>query len=118
MAKCKYPLDADETELGTWTTNIILTDIGRFVGDLTITNKKLIYLSKFDMSLKAIANKALFYGIDQEQYLVLPRERIKNVKAKKSLINKRVIITLDDGDEIIIDNGMLSVDKIMKALEK
>ncbi len=117
MAKNKFPLDPSEKELGTWTTNLIIPDAGRYLGDLTITDKRIIYLSKFDTSLNAIFDKAFFRVIDEEQYLVIPREKIQNIKAKKSMLNKKVILGTDDNRELIIDYGMLSIDSIMKALE-
>jgi Cu2+-exporting ATPase len=46
------------------------------------------------------------------------RERIATIEAKKSLLNKRVMITLDDGQVHTIDNGAMSVCKILAALDK
>lgn len=117
MAKCKFPLDVDEKELGTWTTNFIITEGGRYLGDLTVTDKRIIYLSKFDTSLNAVINKAFFKTIDQEQYLVIPREKIQSIIPKKSMLNKRITLVTDDDNEFIVDYGMLSIDPILKALE-
>jgi hypothetical protein len=117
MAKCKYPLDASEQELGTWTTNFIIPDVGRFLGDLTVTSINVIFMSKFDLSLGAIIDKAFFRTIDQESFIVIPRNQIQNFAAKKSILNKRVTIMTSDNNEFIIDYGMMSVDPIVEALE-
>ncbi|MDW7730048.1 MAG: hypothetical protein SCJ94_08595 [Bacillota bacterium] len=117
MAKCTFPLDSDEKELGTWTTNFVIPDIGRYLGDLTVTDKRIIYLSKFDTSINAILDKALLKTIDGEQFLVVSREKIKSIIPKKSMLNKRITLITDDDNEFIIDYGMLSIDSILKALE-
>ncbi len=117
VPKCKYPLEASEKDLGTWTTNVVIPEIGRYLGDLTVTDKNVIFLSKFDTSLNAIMDKALFRSIDQESYMVLPREEIQRITAKKSLLNKRITLMTKDNNELIIDYGMLSIDPIVKALE-
>ena len=117
MAKCTFPLDSDEQELGTWTTNFIISDIGRYLGDLTITDKRVIYLSKFDTSLNAILDKALFKTIDQSQYLVIPREKIQSINPKKGMLNKRITLVTDDDIEFVIDYGMMSIDGMLKALQ-
>jgi hypothetical protein len=117
VPKCKYPLEASEKELGTWTTNLVIPEIGRYLGDLTVTDKNVIFLSKFDTSLNAIMDKALFRSIDQESYMVLPREEIQSITTKKSLLNKRVKLMTKDNKELTIDYGMLSIDPIVKALE-
>lgn len=117
MAKCKYPLESSEQELGTWTTNFIIPDVGRYLGDLTVTEKNVIFLGRFDVSLSAIIDKAFFKTIDQENFIVIPRNKIQSFFAKKSILNKRVTIMTIDNIEFIIDYGMMSVDPIVKALE-
>ncbi len=117
MSKCKYPLESSEHELGTWTTNFIIPDVGRYLGDLTVTDKNVIFLGKFDLSLSAIIDKAFFRTIDQDNFIVIPRNQIQSFSAKKSILNKRVTIMTSDNNEFIIDYGMMSVDQIVKALE-
>jgi hypothetical protein len=117
VPKCKYPLEESEKELGTWTTNVVIPEIGRYLGDLTVTDKKVIFLSKFDTSLNALVDKALFRSIDQENYMVLPREEIQSIATKKSLLKKQITLMTKDSNELIIDYGMLSIDPIVKALE-
>lgn len=117
MAKCKYPLEPSEHELGTWTTNFIIPDVGRYLGDLTVTDTNVIFLGKFDISLNAIIDKAFFRTIDQESFIVIPRNQIQSFSAKKSILNKRITLMTSDNNEFIIDYGMMSVDPIVKALE-
>jgi len=131
MPKCKMPLENSEKELGTWTTNFLIPNVGRYVGDLTITDKRVIFLSKFDTSLNSVINMAFFetyedeeYMIlprenyEDEEYMILPRENINKVIPKKSLLNKRVTLLTNNNEEYIIDYGMLSINAIVEALEK
>ena len=116
MPKCKFPLESTEKELGTWTTNFLIPNVGRYLGDLTITDKRIIFLSKFDTSLQSVINMAFFETFEDEQYMILPRENISQVIPKKSLLNKRVTLVSKDNEEYIIDYGMLSINAIVDAL--
>ena len=118
MPKCKMPLENSEKELGTWTTNFLIPNVGRYVGDLTITDKRVIFLSKFDTSLNSVINMAFFETYEDEDYMILPRENINKVIPKKSLLNKRVTLLTNNNEEYIIDYGMLSINAIVEALEK
>ncbi len=118
MPKCKFPLDASEKELGTWTTNFLIPNVGRYLGDLTITDKRVIFLSKFDTSLNSVINMAFFETFEDEEYMILPRENINKIIPKKSMLNKRVTLVTDNNEEYIIDYGMLSINAIVDALEK
>lgn len=118
MPKCKLPLDNSEKEMGTWTTNFLIPNVGRYVGDLTITDKRIIFLSKFDTSLNSVINMAFFETFEDEQYMILPRENIKEIIPKKSMLNKRVTLVTNNNEEYIIDYGMLSIKAIVDALEK
>ncbi len=118
MPKCKYPLEQTEKELGTWTTNMIIPDAGRYNGDLTATDQRLIFLSKykFDFSLAGLMGMAFFESIGEQEYMIIPRKDIQSVTPKKSFISKRAIVMMKNGEEMIIDYGMLNIDPILKAL--
>ncbi len=76
MAKCKYPLETSEIGLGSWTTNMVISEIGHYLGDLSVTAKNIIFLSKFSASLNAIMDKAQFRSNDQEILMVPQREEL------------------------------------------
>lgn len=118
MPKCKLPLQNSETELGTWTTNFLIPSMGRYLGDLTITDKRIIFLSKFDTSLDSVINMALFETFEDEQFMIIPRDNITKIIPKKSMLNKRVTLQTENNEEYIIDYGMLSINAILEALEK
>ncbi len=118
MPKCKFPLDDTEKELGTWTTNFLIPNVGRYLGDLTITDKRIIFLSKFDTSLDSVLNMAFFETFEEEQYMIIPRDKINKIIPKKGMLNKRVTLQTENNEEYIIDYGMLSINAIVDALEQ
>ncbi len=117
MPKCKLPLENSEKELGTWTTNFLIPNVGRYLGDLTITDKRIIFLSKFDTSLNSALNMAFLETYEDEQYMILSRDNINKVIPKKSMLNKRVTLVTKDNEEYIVDYGVLSINAIVDALE-
>lgn len=117
MAKCRYPLQEKEKLLGTWAANFIISDAGSYAGDITITNKNIIFLGKFDISLSSIIDTAHFKTYGNDQYLIIPRAKIAIITPRETMFNKRITIMTSDNNEFIIDNGLRSIDSIQKALE-
>ncbi len=118
MAECRYPMHENEKELGTWTTNFIISDTGRYHGDLTITNMNIIFLSKFESFLNSIIDIASFETYGTDQYMVIARKNIAKITPRKSVLNKRITIMTCDNNEFIIEYGLLSIDSILKALKE
>lgn len=117
MAKCRYPLKETEKELGTWDTYFIISDAGRYPGTLTITNKNIIFLGKFDISLSSIIDIASFATHDTDQYMVIDRKKISKITPRETMFNKRITIMTSDNNEFVIDYGLRSINAIQKALE-
>ena len=113
------PLDEGEHSHGTWTIMYLPPGGGRLNGVLNVTDRRLIYDAKFDISAAGVVEEALFYKWGSEGYVVIPRERIRGVEeAKKSLLAKKIVLTLDDGKEHVFNYGMLNVDKIVDAINQ
>jgi hypothetical protein len=113
----KFSLDPEEQEVGHWTTNFLPGQGGRNTGKLTITDKRVIFHAQYDTSLSGLVSEAIFYKFGDEGYFIIPRDQIKLVETKSSFINKRVILNLENGQKHTIDNGMLSIDKIVASLK-
>lgn len=111
-------LEEDEEKLGTWTILYTPPKGGKYNGSLLVTNKRLIYDAKFDISFSGMVEEALFYKFGSEGYVVIPKDRITNVEVKKSLLAKQVILTLDNGEKHNFNYGMLNVDKCAEAIQK
>ena len=112
------PLDEGERSLGTWTIMYLPPGGGRYNGVLNVTDRRLIYDAKFDISASGVVEEALFFKWGSEGYVVIPKERIRRVEAKKSFTAKKVILTLDDEQEHVFSYGMMSVDKVIAAINQ
>lgn len=112
----RFEMHADEKELGTWTMNYLPPGGGRFTGPLTVTDQRLLFKATFDTSAVGALRELILYK-DTHGYLVIPKNRIKSIARKNSLLKKQVLVTLDNGDMHTFDYGMLSVEKLAAAIE-
>jgi hypothetical protein len=110
-------LQPDETKIDTWTILYVPPKGGKFNGKLTVTNKRLLYDAKFDMSAKGVMEQLLYVKWGSEGYLEINKEDIQNVEVKKSFFSKKCIVTLKDGSEHTFDYGALNVDKCAAAIQ-
>lgn len=112
----KPPLENGEQIIDSWTLNFMPTEGGRYTGDFYVTDKKVFYDAKFDMSFRGILKEAAFVQFGSEGHMTVPRDGIERVEVKKSFFKKSIILHLKDGTELSFNYGMLSVDKIAAAL--
>ena len=49
-------------------------------------------------------------------YLSIPKSRVQKVDVVSSMLKKKVVVTLDNGEAHTFDYGMLSVQKIADAI--
>ncbi len=118
MTECRYPMHENEKEMGTWTINLIINDLGSYHGDLTITNMNIIFFGKFDSFLNSIIDIASFETYGTDQYIVIARKNIVIITPKKSALSKRITMMTCDNNELIIDYGLLPIDSILKVLKE
>ena len=114
----KFNLDPGETEIGNWTILYVPPGGGKYNGKLVVTNKRLLYDAKFDVSPKGLIEEALFVKFGSEGFVVIPKERITNVEISKSFFSKKVILTLDNGEKHTFDYGALNIDKCAEAIKQ
>lgn len=121
-----------ETELGKWTINYLPPSGGRYLGTLTVTNQRILFETRFDVSAitgaavglagAAVAASALGLNKAYVTYrenlinVAIPKEEIKDVNAQEKFFSKKVILTLKDGSVHAFDYGMLSVKKISEVI--
>ena len=119
-------------ELGTWTINYLPPEGGRYTGKLTVTGDKLHFASLYESSNSTIV-KAIFldvstfaaaggnnvyrYSNDKEATVELPAGEITGVEAAKKGLMKRVVVTMQDGQTFVFDYGLLSVKKLVAAIQ-
>ncbi|MGA2669753.1 MAG: hypothetical protein ABSF32_12700, partial [Ignavibacteria bacterium] len=76
----KFTLDPGETEIGNWTILYVPPKGGKYNGKLVVTNKRLLYDAKFDVSFSGMIEEALFVKFGSEGFVVIPKDRIKNTE--------------------------------------
>lgn len=110
-------MQTGETKIDTWTILYIPPGGGKFNGKLTITNKRLLYDAKYDVSAKGLLSEALFIKWGSEGYLEINKSDITDVSVEKSFLAKKAIVTLTDGTKHVFNYGALNVDKVVEAIK-
>jgi hypothetical protein len=112
----QFEMLPDEKEIGHWTLNYIPASGGRFTGPLTVTNQRLLFDAQFNTSAPgALRELMVFKGT--WGYIAIPKSRIAKVDVSSSLLKKKVVVTLDNGETHTFDYGMLSVEKLAEAVK-
>ncbi len=112
----KIELQPNENKIDTWTILYIPPGGGKYNGKLTVTNKRLLYDAKYDVSAKGLLSEALFIKWGSEGYLEIHKADVKDVRVEKAFLSKKAIVTLTDGSEHIFNYGALNVDKVADAI--
>lgn len=109
-------MSTSECIIDTWKL-IYSNDKGaKYNGKLTITTKRLLYDAKFDGNAKKIIGESYFEKWGSEDFIVIPKSRIKQIKLEKSFFSKKVILTLDDNSQHTFNNGMENIDLLAEAI--
>ena len=116
MSKFPFTLLPDEQVIDTWTILYIPPGGGKYNGKLTITNKRLLYDAKYDVSAKGLLSEALFIKWGSEGYLEISKTDISDVQVEKSFLAKKAILTLTDGSKHTFNYGALNIDKVVAAI--
>ena len=116
----------------TWTINYLPPEGGRYTGKLGVTTDGLRFETLYESSNKTVV-KAIFldvatftaagghtvyrYSNDDEATVELPAAEISAVKAAKKGLMKRAVVTMANREEFVFDYGMLSVKKLVAAVD-
>lgn len=117
MAKFPFTLLADEQVIDTWTLLYTPPGGGKYNGKLTVTNKRLLYDAKYDVSAKGMLSEAMFVKWGSEGYLEINKSEIRSVIAEKSFLAKKALVTLSDGTVHTFNYGVLNIDKVIEAID-
>lgn len=112
-----FQLQPGENKIDTWTILYIPPGGGKYNGKLTVTNKRLLYDAKYDVSAKGLLSEALFIKWGSEGYLTINKSDIADVQVEKSFLAKKAIVTLSDGSKHTFNYGALNVDKVVEAIK-
>ncbi len=116
MAKSPFSIVADEQVIDTWTILYIPPGGGKYNGKLTVTNKRLLYDAKYDVSAKGLISEALFIKWGSEGYLEINKSDITDVQTEKSFLSRKVIVSLSDNSRHTFNYGALNIDKVAEAI--
>ena len=107
----KLELQPSEIVIDTWTLYYTAPNGKSIAGKLTVTNQRLVFLPQQDADSFALSiyNKKGLFSLDKSD--------IKNVEAKKSLLSKKVLITMSDDSMHTFNYGIMNVDKIVSAIK-
>jgi hypothetical protein len=111
-------MEPAETKIDTWTILYNPPGGGKYNGKLTITNKRLLYDAKYDVSAKGLLSEAMFIKWGSEGYLEINKADIKEVQVEKNFLAKKAIVTLTDGSKHTFNYGALNVDKVVEAIKE
>jgi hypothetical protein len=116
----------------TWTINYLPED-GRLTGKLHVRDDEVAFEALYDSSFRTIAKNIglaagalaasgghLAYLRDngEEAEVVIPTSSIVRARAAKKGLMKRVVIQLSDNSEHTFEYGMLSVKKLVDAVNE
>ena len=114
----KVELQPSESKIDTWTIMYHPPGGGKFNGKLTVTDKRLLYDAKYDVSAKGLISEAMFIKWGSEGYLQISKGDIAVVHVEKSFLAKKVILTLQDGSKHTFNYGVMNIDKLVAAIKE
>lgn len=110
-------LQPGEVTIDTWTLLYVPPGGGKYNGKLTVTNRRLLYDAKFDVSISGMLAEAFTVKWGSEGYLEIEKKDIQSVEVQKKLLSKKCILTLTDGSKHTFDYGAMNIDKTVAAIE-
>jgi hypothetical protein len=111
-------LEAGEELIDTWTINYRPPTGGFYNGKLHVTNNRVLFDARFEISAKGIVLEAYAFNVGSYMYVAIPKSHIKDVEEKSTFFKKQAILTLTNGEKHIFDYGMLSVKKVIEAIKQ
>lgn len=117
-ALIKVPLNEGEVRIDSWDLYYTFSDGKNFFGTITITNKRIFFETKTEGAVHAMLAASPIFTNHTPGYVILLKKHIKNIETEKNLFCKKAIITFDNGEKHVLDRKMMSIDKIVEALEK
>jgi hypothetical protein len=113
----KFNLDPGEKELHNQTLFYEPPKAGKYNGKLIITDKRLLFDAKINMSASGMLEEVFFIKSGSEGFIEIPKNRIAHTEVQKSTFAKKVIVTTDDGNKHTFNSGMLNIDKAADAIK-
>ncbi|MEI9946140.1 MAG: hypothetical protein WDN26_18195 [Chitinophagaceae bacterium] len=109
-------LQPGENIIDTWAIFYTPPAGKKFNGKLTVTNRRLIYRTVYDAAYNPASKHVMFSKEDKDIMYTISKADIARVDVQKSFLAKKVLITLSDGTRHEFNYGVLSVDKLVAAI--
>ena len=115
MATKAFELEPGEEIIDTWPLTYFPPEEGSYEVRCTVTNKRLLYGGQ---GMRVIADLTGLVDLTtgNRDCLVIPKERIRHMETKRSYLEKRVILTLDNGRKHAFSYGALNIDRLVEAI--
>ncbi len=104
-------LEPGEQQLGKWIINFRPAQGGLIGGNLVVTATRILFEPKTNVGFSTLYVDRQYKGV-----LAVPKSDVTDVTVEKSFLSKKVHVTLSDGDKLTFDNGAMSVDKVVDAI--
>jgi len=111
-------LQPGETKINTWSILYYPPGGGKYNGKLTVTNRRLLYDTKFDVAAKGLLPETIFVKWGSSGYLEFDKADIIQVEVTKNFLSKKAVLTLTDGSKHVFNYGLLSIGKIVEAINR
>lgn len=112
----KVVLQPGETIIDTWTIFYTPPEGKKFNDKLTVTDRRLIYRTVYDAGYNPASYHVTFDKEDKDIIYFISKADIAHVDVQKSFLAKKVIITLSDRTKHEFNYGVMSVDKLVAAI--
>jgi len=112
----KIELLADESIIDTWAIIYTTPDSGKYNGKLTITTKRLLFDAKSNVPVKDFLDEEWLAKWKRDGYLEINKADLKYILVEKTLLSKKVTLTLADGSKHTFNYGVLNIDKVVEAI--
>lgn len=119
MEAClNVPLLAGELQINSWDLYYTVSEEMSFFGKATITNKRIFFETRIKGAIKALFDSSPFFTNHIPGVVVLSKNLIRNIEAEQKALSNKVVMTLNNDQKHILDRKLLSIDKLIEALEK
>ena len=115
MAAKDLSLEPGEKIIDTWPLFYSPHGGGIFEVRCTVTDKRLLFGGQ-GMRMTADLTGLVDLTTSNRDWLVIPKNRIRQIETKRSYLEKRVILTLDNGHRHEFSYGALNIDRLVEAI--
>jgi hypothetical protein len=117
-ALINVPLLKNEIVIDTWDLYYSFSNGLVFFGGITITNKRIFFETKIKGGIEAMLAASSVFTNHTPNHVVLSKKHITHIETVKDITGNKAILTLSNNEKHTLNRKMLSIEKIVEALEK